>query len=101
MVLGHGQLLYDGSMQELLARYDTERAADAEFVDSAVVPEIAGADEITRDTGGVYHIRYHLDRLPNEALLRRLQIAGELRDLTLRSRSTEDLVAQMYREMDL
>ncbi len=98
MVLGHGRLLYDGALDELLCRYDTTRTLRVIFegdVDAQRLP--AGA---VRD-GEAFCIPYEMGRTTTGELLNLAMTAGRIREMAVQQQSVDELIARMYREMKL
>ena len=100
MVLGHGQKLYDGPLQELLGRYDRTRSATIRYDSGDCVPALPPCVAMERDGDG-FRLSYRPDELPTAELLSLLQQAGPIREMTVQSRNIDHLIADMYREMDL
>lgn len=99
MVLGHGQLLYDGRLTELLEKYDTVRVARVRYA-QGVQPSFPVYCDMSRE-GGDYIVRCPHDALSAGEFVALLQRAGSMEELSLTSRSIDSMIAQMYREMAL
>ena len=98
MVLGHGKLLYDGQLDALLHRYDTEHHLRVTFdggVDMTGLPV-----QVSRD-GDAYVLTFDPAQTPASELLPRVLSAGRVRELTLKEQNVDELIARMYREMAL
>ena len=100
MVLGHGNKLFDGSLQDLLSRFDTLRMVNVRYEDQNTVPELPRTIPITKE-GGSIDIVYSPSEFPTAALIERLQDAGTIRELTVQPQNIDHLVAAMYKEMDI
>ena len=100
MVLGHGKKLYDGSLPELLGRFDKTRTVTVRYdrmPDLSVLP--AGIELDCQ--GELLHLTYAPETLPTADLLGLLQQAGTIREMTVQPQNIDHLIAAMYREMDL
>ncbi|MBQ9299707.1 MAG: ATP-binding cassette domain-containing protein [Clostridia bacterium] len=100
MVLGHGQKLFDGALNNLLARYDTSREVNVRYDGEIRLPDLPQGCAVARE-GADYRISYAPAQVPTAHLLSLLQAAGPIRELTAQPQSIDRLIAAMYREMDL
>ena len=100
MVLGHGRKLYDGSLQDLLHRYDRVRTVGLRYENSRSSP-VLPAEVTAHKEGDEFKITYKPEKLPTAELLSLLQKAGAIRELTVQPRNIDHLIADMYREMGL
>ena len=100
MVLGHGQKLYDGELSALLARYDTSRTVTVRFEDPSVEPELPEGAEMSRE-GDLVKVAYAPQQIPTPELVRLLQQTGTIREMTIQPQNIDNMIAAMYREMDL
>lgn len=100
MVIGKGQKLYDGGLNELLSAYDTVHIMTVRYADPLVQPVLPEGCEAEAD-GETLKITYRPDRVPTPVLLTALQEAGTIRDLTAQPQNIDRLVADMYKEMGM
>ena len=98
MVLGHGQLLYDGALDALLERYDTEHTLRVVFDEA---PDLSRLPEGVKQEGDAYLLTYDPEATPTSELLPRVMAAGRVRGMTIREQNVDELIARMYREMAL
>jgi ABC-2 type transport system ATP-binding protein len=97
VVIDHGHVVHDGTLDELHARYASRRLVAVDFD----VPP--GADHLppgvsveSRSLDG-HHIVYALDGAATAgALIARLAAHASVRDLTVREPAIEDVVARLY-----
>jgi len=100
MVIGRGAKLYDGSLPDLLARYDTEHILRVRF--DTLDREITLPEGCSMETEGSERIiTYSPSTLPTPVLLERLQQCGRIGELTAQPQNVDQLVAKMYREMNV
>ncbi len=100
MVLGHGQKLFDGRLQELLRRFDTVRTVEVRYdgeIQDLRLPESAAVEK----NGAEMKITYSPAEIPTAKMISMLQEAGSIREMTLQPENIDHLIAAMYREMDL
>ncbi len=100
MVLGHGQKLFDGKLPDLLERFDTVRTVSVKY--DTEKPDLhlpSGA--IVNQKANEITITYPTAEIPTSELLRALQDAGNIIEMTLQPENIDHLIAAMYKEMDL
>lgn len=100
MVLGHGQKLFDGKLNELLEHYDTVRNVHIKY--EGAVSEIKLPNGvISNQTEDGIELSYNPSEIPTSQLLSLLQSAGNISELTLQPENTDHMIAAMYKELDL
>ena len=100
MVLGHGQKLYDGSLSELLSRYDTLRTITVHY-DDVPGPIVFSDGTLVSCQGKTVQITCQTSQLDMNEMMPLLQRAGAVREMTIQPQNIDHLIAAMYREMDL
>ena len=100
MVLGHGQKLYDGSLQDLLRRYDRRRTVEIRYDRPDCTPALPESVSLRKEGDG-FLLTYEPEKLPTAELLSRLQQGGPIRELTVQPQNIDHLIADMYQEMGL
>jgi len=100
MVLGHGQKLYDGSLQKLLHHYDRRRTVEIHYDRPDCVPHLPESVWMEKEGDG-FRLSYEPEKLPTSELLSCLQQAGSIRELTVQPQNIDHLIADMYQEMGL
>ena len=100
MVLGHGQKLYDGSLPELLSRFDRTRTVTVRYSKAPDPGRLPPG--ITADIRGeLLQLTYEPEKVATDGLLSLLQQAGTIREMTVQPQNIDRLIAAMYRELDL
>ena len=97
MVLGHGQLLYDGTLTNLLHRYDTAHTLTVTYdgaADASKLPQGAVQD------GATWRIVLQKDGDLSETM-RQVMAAGKMHEMAIEEQNVDELIARMYREMAL
>ena len=79
-VLGHGKLLFDGQLRELLARYDTLQFLKFRFASVTQLPLLPGGCAAA-EKDGVWQLAYDPQKIQAAQLIQLLQSAGELAEL--------------------
>lgn len=100
MVIGHGEKLYDGSLQALLNAYDTEHVLTVRFDTLERAVELPEGCRMAC-SGREYSVTYNPAVLPTPLLLERLQQCGRIGELVAQPQGIDQLVAKMYREMTM
>lgn len=100
LVLGHGKLLYDGALQELLRRYDTVHTLRCAFAGEATPPPLPPGCVLRRD-GDAMEVDYPPAQVPTGDMLDWVRRAGPLREMTLKEQNVDQLIARMYQELAL
>ena len=100
MVLGHGRKLFEGSLPDLLGKYDTVRTVSVRYEEAEALPELPEGIASVRE-GEDLNITYAPEQFATAELIARLQAAGTIREMTIQPQNVDHLVAAMYREMDL
>ena len=100
LVLGHGKLLYDGALQELLRRYDTVHTLRCAFAgEVTLLPPPPGC--VLRRDGDAVEVDYPPAQVPTGDMLDWVRRAGPLREMTLKEQNVDQLIARMYQELAL
>jgi ABC-2 type transport system ATP-binding protein len=97
LIIDHGRLLYDGSLDAIRERYGVERTlivdlADESLADPLVLP---GAREI-RAEGPRRWLRFRRDATTAADLIAAVTACYPIRDLTLEEPDIEDIVRRIY-----
>lgn len=100
MVIGHGQLLFDGGMDTLRARYAPQRIIKARLLEDRTSLPLPGAQSVRLD-GRSVQIAYLPQETPAEQLIASLASACPFTDLTVEAPDIEHLIADMYEELKL
>ena len=100
MVLGRGSKLYDGALEDLLRRYDRTRTVDIRYESAERMPALPPEIAASRQGDGI-RLTYQPEVYPTAELLKHLQAAGAIREMTVRPQNIDHMIADMYREMGL
>ncbi len=100
LVLGRGRLLYDGALDALLRRYDTQHTLHCEFEQEVSLEGFPESVRIRRD-GEAWTLTFAPAEIPVSDVLPKLMAAGRIRELTLKEQDTDELVARMYGDLKL
>lgn len=99
MVIGHGSILFDGSVDGLRQTYAPERRLTIEF--SGEPPQsIAQADSLTI-TGNKGTILFNPLSVPVPEMIARVTKLCNVRDLVVENLPIEEIISRMYREAAL
>lgn len=100
MVIDHGQLLYDGSVEMLRDRLGNERTLVIDLVDERETPgpvSVDGAIEIRAD-GPRRWLRFRREDVSAAELIARVSSRYRISDLTLEEPQIESIVRKIYEE---
>ncbi|MBR4459812.1 MAG: ATP-binding cassette domain-containing protein [Clostridia bacterium] len=100
LVLGHGRLLYDGSLHDILQRYDTRHEVRCRFTGEPVWPDIPSSVALRRDEGE-WELSFAPHAIPADEVLRLILAAGRIEELTLKEAPVDEMVAEMYNALHL
>ena len=100
MVLGHGQKLYDGSLQSLLHQYDRVRTVEIRYDCNALMPVLPDCVSAKKEGEG-FRLTYEPEKFSTADLLALLQQVGPIREMTVQPQNIDHLIANMYQEMGL
>jgi ABC-2 type transport system ATP-binding protein len=95
MIIDHGRLIYDGTVEGLRAAYGTTRVLVLDLVEDEPV-EVPGAT-VTRAEGRRRWLEFARDEVSAAALVARVLAGHEVADLTLEEPDIEDIVRRIYR----
>jgi ABC-2 type transport system ATP-binding protein len=95
MIIDHGRLIYDGTVEHLLGLYGTTRVLVVDLVDDVEV-RVEGA-ATTRAEGRRRWLSFARDELSAAELIARVMARHEVVDLTLEEPDIEDVVRRIYR----
>jgi ABC-2 type transport system ATP-binding protein len=95
MIIDHGRLIYDGTVERLLGLYGTTRVLVVDLVDDVEV-RVEGA-ATTRAEGRRRWLQFARDELSAAELIARVLARHEVVDLTLEEPDIEDVVRRIYR----
>ena len=95
MIIDHGRLIYDGTVDRLRDAYGTTRVLVVDLVDDVDV-EVAGVTAV-RAEGRRRWLQFARDELSAAELIARVLARHEVVDLTLLEPDIEDIVRRIYR----
>ena len=97
MVIGRGQILSDGTLEDLRARVTTERRLIVDlFQDGGEVSD-PDAEVISRD-GARVTLSFDPDRISAATLIGRISAKHTIRDLFVENPPIEEIIARLYRK---
>lgn len=100
MTIGHGRLLFDGTLEQLRAHYAPLHRIRATLEREADYQEIAGTQRGSLQ-GRQYTAWFDAAQLPAQTLVAALTEAYPLRDIVIEEDDIDHMIATMYQEMKL
>ncbi len=98
MVIGHGRILSDGTLEDLRARVTKERRLIIQLVDGEAEIDDPDARFIRRE-GARVHLSFDPDVVPAATLIGRLKEKHAIRDLLVENPPIEEVIADLYGEL--
>ena len=100
MVIGHGKLLFDGGMDTLRRTYAPNRLLKIRLGADVDLNSIGMAESI-RQTGRDVVIAFNPEKISVERMISQAAGLAPIADLTVESTDVEQMIADMYRELEL
>jgi ABC-2 type transport system ATP-binding protein len=97
MIIDHGSLLYDGSLEAIRERFGTSRTLVVDLEEDEEFEGVEGA-EVVREEGPRRWLRFRRDEIAAPALIARVAERYRLRDLTLEEPEIEEIIRRIYTE---
>jgi len=100
MVIGHGKLLFDGNLSNLKHRYAPLRRINAEISAEVGSFEIEGAEKVEINDKHCT-VWFDPNKTPAQKIVALLAERLPLVDITIEEQDIDEMIATMYREMEL
>jgi ABC-2 type transport system ATP-binding protein len=100
MVIGHGKLLYNGSLTELKGEYSPLRRIRATLNEHVPEFEVKGAREIKVE-GNTWHVFFDPEKTAAHSMVAELANKLPLKDIVIEEQDIDEMIAAMYKEMCL
>ena len=99
MVIGQGRILSDGTLTDLRDRVNRERRLIIDLVDGDSTINEPGVRLIRKEGHRIY-LGYDPEAVPTEKLISRIASSCKIRDLYVENTPIEEIIAQLYRDME-
>ena len=100
LVIGHGKLLFDGGMDALRNTYAPNRLLKIRLGAQMEAGPIEGAESV-KQTGLDVVIAFRPEKISAEKMISQAAERMPIADLTVESTDVEQMIADMYRELEL
>ena len=100
MVIGHGRILSDGTLEDLRSRVTTERRLIVDLVEEDEQISDPDATVMQRD-GHRVSLRFDPDRVSAAVLISRIMSQHAIRDLFVENPPIEEIISRLYGEHEL
>ncbi len=100
MVIGHGNLLYDGNLDMLKQQYAPLCNIKASLDKKTEKFHIEGTEDI-KVVGNTWNVLYDPSKIPTHSIVEILTKKLPLKDIVIEQQDIDEIIAQMYKEMSL
>jgi ABC-2 type transport system ATP-binding protein len=100
LIIDHGRVIEDGTVEAVKQRYGTERTLVVDLVEPGEPLAIEGV-EVTRVEGPRQWLRFHRDGHTAASLLAQVTARAPVRDITVEEPAIDDIVRQVYESASL
>jgi ABC-2 type transport system ATP-binding protein len=97
LMIDHGKLIYDGTVDDLIARYGAERTLVVDLEEAAPPLDVPGA-RVARVDGPRQWLRFRRDDISAAAVTAAVASRARLVDLAIEEPDIEDVVRRIYTE---
>jgi len=95
LIIDHGRVIEDGTVEAVKDRYGTERTLVVDLVEPGDPLAIDGV-EVTRLEGPRQWLRFHRDSHTAASLLAQVTAQAPVRDITVEEPAIDDIVRRIY-----
>ena len=100
MVIGHGRILSDSTLDDLRTRVTRERRLIIDLLDEGQAIEDSDVTFISR-SGNRVHLQFDPDRVRTAALISRITAKYPIKDLFVENPPIEEIISRLYDEHEL
>ena len=100
MVIGHGRILSDSTLDDLRTRVTRERRLIIDLLDEDQAIEDPDVTFISRN-GNRVHLQFDPDRVRTAALISRITAKYAIKDLFVENPPIEEIISRLYDEHEL
>jgi len=100
LLIGKGNLLYDGSLDSIKARYDRIKTVSILCYDDIPDVKLSGA-VVTENENGRMVIEVDTEKCSVSEIIAKVSEQTELRDISITSKPVDEIIASMYRDMNI
>ena len=95
LIIDHGRVIEDGTVDGVKKRYGTERVLVVDLEAPGPPVQIAGV-EVTRVDGPRHWLRFHRDHHTAASLLAQITAQARVRDISIEEPAIDDVVRHIY-----
>lgn len=97
IVINHGQLVFDGGMEELNGRTEAATTVRVEYASSVNPRQLPGV-KITPVNGSIVEASFQRQTTPAGEVIAQLTTWGQVKDIHIQEPDIEDVILSIYRE---
>ncbi len=100
MIIGHGKILFDDNLEQLRRKTKSERRLTVDLASPVADfqhPEV----RVLKTDKNRLHLSFDPEKLPPQDLISQLTASCQIRDLFVESQPIEELIAQLYQDLNL
>jgi ABC-2 type transport system ATP-binding protein len=97
LVIDHGRVIYDGTVQEVKERYGTERTLVVDL-EQPGPPLVVDGAEVTRVDGPRQWLRFRRVDVTAAELVAKVAAQAPLRDLAVEEPDIDEIIRRLYRD---
>ena len=100
MVIGRGKLLFNGNLDNLKRKYSPLRRIRAVMAEPVSNVQIVGASKLEIENN-ICNVWFDPEKIPAQKIVADIAARLPLKDITIEEQDIDEMIAAMYREMDL
>ncbi len=101
MLIGKGQLLYNGSFNSLKSKYNTYSVLNVEYNGEYFTPEERDGFELVASLKGKFSVRLDTSRRTVAGTIKEFSEILDIRDICIEPRPVEEIIVDLYKEYEI
>ncbi len=101
MLIGKGQLLYNGSFNSLKSKYNTYNVLNVEYNGEHFTPEEGDGFELVANFKGKFSVKLDTGRRTVAGTIKEFSEILDIRDISIEPRPVEEIIVDLYEEYEI